>query len=88
MDRFENQPPSDGEAQGATPASPGAPQDGRDPEHEEDEEGEVEEIGIVAEDGIVYVYGSDWQLDLAPEEARELGQALLDAADDAEGPAE
>ena len=83
MDRFENSP-ADEDGQ-PTAAANGGPGDAEAHEHDDDEEGEIEEIGIVAEDGMVYVYGSDWQLDLSPEEARELGNALLEAADEAEG---
>lgn len=51
---------------------------------EEDEE--VEEINVdITEDNMVWIHGEDWELVLAPAEARELGEALIDAADDAEG---
>ena len=50
-----------------------------------DELEETEEIHIdVTEDGLVCMQGDDWELFLNPEEARLIGQALLDAAQDAE----
>lgn len=50
---------------------------------------EIEEITVdVTEDGHVWLHGADWELVLSAAEARQLGQALQDAADDAEGPAE
>jgi hypothetical protein len=49
---------------------------------------EMEEIGIYVEDGLVYVQGTDWEIELSPEEARELANALTDAATDAEKPEE
>jgi len=55
----------------------------------EEEEDEVEEINVdITEDNMVWIHGEDWELVLAPAEARELGEALIDAADDAEEPAE
>ena len=36
------------------------------------------------EDGHVWLQIEDWELELSPEEARQLGQALIDAAADAE----
>ncbi len=56
---------------------------------EEAAEEDVEELSIeIDEDGYIWLRGTDWELALAPAEARELGQALIDAADDAEGPTE
>jgi hypothetical protein len=55
------------------------------------EELEGEEVSIdidVTEDNEVWLHGPDWELFLSPEEARMLGQALIDAAADAEGPTE
>jgi hypothetical protein len=50
---------------------------------------EVEEITVdITDDGMVWLHGEDWELFLAPEEARQLGEALRDAADDAEAPVE
>jgi hypothetical protein len=50
---------------------------------------EIEEINVdITEDNHVWIHGSGWELILAPSEARELGEALIDAADDAEGPTE
>ncbi len=66
--------------------SMGSPINPSEPESEEDE---YEEINIdVTEEGEVWVHGEDWELKFSPEEARQLGQALLDAADDAENPTE
>lgn len=54
-----------------------------------DSEEEVEEINVdITEDNLVWIHGEGWELVLAPGEARELGEALIDAADDAEGPTE
>jgi hypothetical protein len=51
----------------------------------EGEEEESQDIHVdVTEDGLVWVQGEDWELVLTPEESRLLGQALLDAATDAE----
>jgi len=48
---------------------------------------DVEEISVdITEDNLVWIHGEGWELVLAPEEARELGEALIDAADDAEAP--
>ena len=56
---------------------------------DEQEEEEVEEINVdITEDGMVWIHGEGWELVLAPGEARELGEALIDAADDAESPEE
>jgi hypothetical protein len=53
------------------------------------EDDEVEEINVdITEDNMVWIHGEDWELVLAPAEARELGEALIDAADDAETPGE
>jgi len=50
---------------------------------------EIQEIHVdVTDDGHVWLQGEDWELVLTPEEARLLGQALLDAATDAETDAE
>ena len=52
-----------------------------------EEFGEIEEIHIdPTDDGNVLLQTQDWDLLLSPEEARELGQALIDAAKDAEKP--
>ena len=52
-------------------------------------EGEEVSIDIdVTEDNEVWLHGPDWELFLSPEEARLLGQALIDAATDAEGSVE
>lgn len=54
------------------------------PEHEPEEE-ELEEVSVdITEEGQVWLHGHDWELLMSPEEARLLGEALLDAADDAE----
>jgi len=55
------------------------------------EELEGEEVSIdidVTEDNEVWLQGPDWELFLSPEEARMLGQALIDAAGDAAGTVE
>lgn len=54
---------------------------------EELEEDEVISVEIT-EENLVLVHGEEWELLLSPEEARELGQALLEAAADAESPEE
>lgn len=57
---------------------------------EVDEE-EVEELSIVVtEDGMVLLYSEseEWELPLSPTEARELGEALIAAAEDAQEPTE
>ncbi|MBI3911907.1 MAG: hypothetical protein HY320_13370 [Armatimonadetes bacterium] len=49
------------------------------------QEEEIEEISVdVTEEGQVWLHGRDWELLMSPEEARLLGESLLDAADDAE----
>ena len=53
------------------------------------EEDEVEEINVdITEDGMVWIHGEGWELVLSPEEARTLGEALIDAAADAAEPEE
>ena len=53
------------------------------------EEEDVEEISVdITEDNMVWLHGTDWELVLTPGEARELGDALREAADDAETPEE
>ena len=61
-----------------------------DHDHDGDEmDGEIEEINVdITEDGMVWLHGSDFELVLTPLESRELGQALIDAAADAEAPEE
>ncbi len=50
---------------------------------------DVEEISVdITEDNMVWLHGTDWELVLTPGEARELGDALREAADDAETPEE
>jgi hypothetical protein len=49
---------------------------------------ESEEIGIYVEDGLVYVEGTEWEIALSPDEARDFAKALQDAAADAEAPEE
>jgi hypothetical protein len=50
---------------------------------------EFEEITVdITEDNMVWLHGEEWEIVLAPEEARELAAALREAADDAEGPTE
>jgi hypothetical protein len=50
---------------------------------------EVEEITVdITEEGMVWLHGEEWELVLSPGEARQLGDALRDAADDAEAPVE
>ena len=50
---------------------------------------EVEEIEVdITEENLVWLHGTDWEVVLTPIEARQLGQALLDAAADAESAAE
>lgn len=69
-----------------TPEIPTQPQ--RLPEGAGETE-EIEEIAVeITEDNLVWVHGADWELFLSPIEARELGEALRDAADDAEQPTE
>ncbi len=54
------------------------------PDNEPDED-ETEEIRIdVTDERTVLVSGSDWEIELQPEEARLLADALRDAANDAE----
>ena len=54
-----------------------------------EEEGEVEEISIdITEENEVWVHSGDWELFLTSEEARLLGQALIEAADDVDEPTE
>ncbi len=46
---------------------------------------EFEEIGVdITEDNMVWIHGEDWELVLSPTEARELAQAIQEAAADAE----
>ncbi len=53
------------------------------------DEEDVEEISVdITEDNMVWLHGTDWELVLTPGEARELGDALREAADDAETPEE
>lgn len=48
-----------------------------------------EEISVdVSEDGHVWVQGREWQMELDPAEARQLAEALIEAAADAETPFE
>ena len=49
-----------------------------------DEEEEMEIVVEVTDDRQVAFSMGDWELVLSVEEARELGEALIDAADDAE----
>lgn len=54
-----------------------------------EEDGEVEEISIdITEENEVWVHSGEWELFLTPEEARLLGQALIEAADDVDTPTE
>ena len=66
------------------------PRDGNDlPDDEEgDEEGYDEFFVGINEYGEVTLNGPKCELALSPEEARELGQALIDTADEAENPEE
>jgi hypothetical protein len=58
-------------------------------DHAPDEEDELSEISVeVDEEGMVWLRTGDWELVLYPEDARELGKALIDAADDAGEPEE
>jgi len=69
--------------------SMGAPELPRDGNPVAAADEEMEEIAVeITEDNLVWVHGEDWELLLSPTEARELGEALRDAADDAESPAE
>lgn len=53
------------------------------------DEEDFEELTVEStEDGTVLLQGTDWGIELSPEGARELAQALLDAASDAEEPEE
>jgi hypothetical protein len=63
---------------------------GTDHSHEGEEAAEeFEEITIdITEDGMVWLHGSEWGIELSPQEARELADALRDAAADAEEPVE
>ena len=46
---------------------------------------EFEEIGVdITEDNMVWIHGEEWELVLSPTEARELAQAITEAAADAE----
>jgi hypothetical protein len=62
--------------------------DCNDPNHSHSHDGmeeEGEEIYIeVSEDGLVLLQHGDWAIELDPEEARALAQALSEAADEAE----
>ena len=54
---------------------------------EGEEEFEEEEISIgVSEDNLVCLEGKGWGIELSPQQARELADALRDAATDAEEP--
>lgn len=55
------------------------------PSGADDQEDEYEEINVdITENGEVWIHGDEWELVLSPDEARQLGQALIDAASDAE----
>jgi hypothetical protein len=55
----------------------------------EPEDEDVEEITVgVTEDDLVLIEGAGWDLVLSPQEARDLADALRDAAEDAETPAD
>ena len=57
------------------------------PHDDDDDEMEFEEISVeITDDNFVWVHGSDWEIFLAPDEARDLAAALKEAADDAENP--
>jgi hypothetical protein len=62
--------------------------DSNDPNHthsHDEVEEEGEEIYIeVSEDGLVLLQHGDWAIELDPDEARALAQALSEAADEAE----
>jgi hypothetical protein len=60
------------------------------PEHDHGaEEEEFEEISVeITDDNMVWMHGADWELLLSPTEARELGQALVETAAEAEAPEE
>lgn len=54
-----------------------------------EEEEDFEELTVEStEEGTVLLQGTDWGIELSAEGARELAQALLDAATDAETPEE
>ena len=56
------------------------------PSGSDNQDDEYEEINVdITEEGEVWIHGDEWELVLSPEEARQLGQALIDAASDAEG---
>jgi hypothetical protein len=51
----------------------------------ENEEYEEDELSLgLTEDGMILLEGSDWEVELTPEAARELGAALLELSDEAE----
>ncbi len=50
---------------------------------------DIQEIHVdLTEDGNVWMQTGDWDVVLSPEESRLLGQALIDAAEDADAPSE
>ena len=54
-------------------------------EIEEELAEEMEEINVESTaDGLVWVYGEGWELFLSPDEAKTLGEALIETAKDAE----
>lgn len=51
-----------------------------------DSDSEEIEVSIdVTEENLIWLHTPEWEIYLAPEEARMVGQALMDAAEDAEG---
>ncbi len=51
----------------------------------EEHDDEMEEISVeITDENTILVYGSDWEIELSPDESRLLAQALIDAAADAE----
>ncbi len=56
---------------------------------EEELDDEAEEISIwVSDASTVWVQGSDWEIELTPQQAREMADALREVATEAEQPAE
>jgi hypothetical protein len=58
-------------------------------EDEELDDDESEEISIFVTDAnTVWVQGSDWEIELTPQQAREMADALREVATEAEQPSE
>ena len=70
---------------GRTNVSMGTPEVPHNHSADETVDEEFEEIGVdITEDNMVWIHGEEWELVLSPAEARELAQAIIEAAADAE----